>query len=241
MQKTLIIGVLLGLTIASFTLFTVPQAIGAVLFALTVIGVRMWLNLRALARLGQARLSFDAKAMHRELDRMLGRYGIDPRARAAARFEKAIAYLMEERYEPALRLFRELEHQPLTERNQHARVSNIAWCKLHLGDISGAIADTEQGLRSAEAHGAAAIAAHLGTLGAAYVLGGRARDALPVLDRALELEVPVPALRAINHYYRGEALAALGQKAEAADSYAAAMREAPSSTWAGRAKAKLGA
>lgn len=238
MQKTLISGVLLGLAIASFALFTVPQAVGAILFAMSIIAVRMWLNLRALRRLREARMSFDAAAMHRELDKMLGRYGIDPQARAAARFEKAIAYLMEEKYEPALRLFTALEKEPLSDRNQHARVSNIAWCKLHLGDISGAIADAEAGLRSAEEHGDSAIAAHLGTLGAAYVKGGRAAEALPVLDRALSLDVPVPALRSIHHFYRAEALRALSQDARAA--YESSIAAAPSSPWARRARERLG-
>lgn len=240
MQKTLIFGVLLGLTIASFVLFTLPQAIGAVLFAVGVVGVRMWLNLRALKRLRAARLAFDASAMHRELDRMLGRYGIDPRTRAAVRFEKAIAFLIEEKYAEALEIFRAQEQEPLSERNQHARVSNIAWCKLHLGDIPGAIADAEAGLRSAEEHGDSAIAAHLGTLGAAYVMGDRAADALPLLDRALGLDVPVPALRAIHHYYRGEALKALGRDSAAKQAWEAAAQSGPGrSPWVSRAQRRL--
>jgi tetratricopeptide (TPR) repeat protein len=120
-------------------------------------------------------------------------------------------------------------------------LNNLAWFEAHRGRCAKAVSLADEAVACAEAAQLSVLPYCLGTLGAARVLAGRPQSAVAVLERALALGEGDGYAQSIRAFYLGEALFALGRREQSAGAWGRAIAESPASSWAERARERLGA
>jgi tetratricopeptide (TPR) repeat protein len=218
------------------------RVLGGGLFALGLVGYLVWGRLRyqlALRRIAEARRNFDAHALRREVD-AFARYTneLSPLLQEL-RFERAVSWMMEERFDEAERALHEVDPERLSPRSRLAWMGNLAFCHARLGRTAEAVREATDSARLAEKEGPEVHAIHLGILGAAHIHAGEPEQALPLLQEALQQGDPHPQLRTMRELYLGDALAALGRPDEARAAWARAQAAAPASPLARHAAERL--
>jgi tetratricopeptide (TPR) repeat protein len=127
-----------------------------------------------------------------------------------------------------------LEVPELAAQRPHIE-NNLAWALMHLGVVGRAL---ELAARAMSAR--PDVGYYRGTYAIGLFLSGRAAEAVPLIEQVLREHAGDGAeTQAIRAYYLGEALAQLGQADEARAAFERAVREAPGSSWGGKARAKL--
>lgn len=118
--------------------------------------------------------------------------------------------------------------------------NNLAWEFLQLGMFDRGLPLAWKAIADAETADRSLAGACRGTYAIGLILAGRADEGAPMLERVLsDYAADGPMLQACRALYLGDGLRALGREDEAQRAYERAVREAPHSSWAARAKAKL--
>lgn len=147
----------------------------------------------------------------------------------------------------AVRVLEAIDREKLAAAWRPWHANNLAYCLAEEGQaergltlVRESIAISESAASSGEKIvGQDALeASQLGTLGVCLVKTGAHEEARAHLERSLDLG-GTPVLRAGRAYYLGEALRPLGRVDEAKAAFELALREAPESTWATRAREGL--
>jgi tetratricopeptide (TPR) repeat protein len=218
------------------------RMVGGVLFAAGLVGYLAWGRLRyqlALRRIAEARRTFDAQALRREVD-SFARYAneLSPLLQEL-QLERAVSWMMEERFDEAEAALREVDPARLSPRSRLAWMGNLAFCHARMGRAAEAVREATDSARLAEKEGPEVHAIHLGILGAAHVHAGAPDQALPLLQEALQRADSHPQLRVMRELYLGDALAALGRSDEARAAWMRAQAAAPGSPFARHAGERL--
>jgi hypothetical protein len=228
--------VALGEPSAEHSIALIGAAVGAWLLVAAPIYVAMIRALRA--RHARAFEREDAAAMRavlRDYESLgRGRAEFHEQLRAA----KAEVLMIEERWAEARDALATVDRSRLDQRLHAGVLNNLAWSTALAGDPSRAIRLAEQALAATKSAAGGHRAAIRGTLGVAYALADRPKDAAGVLEEVLRAGGS-PRMQAIRAYYLGEARRALGQLPAAADAYQRAIAEQRAGRWSVRAKRAL--
>lgn len=118
--------------------------------------------------------------------------------------------------------------------------NNLAWEFLQLGMVDRGLPLAWKAIGDAEAARLPFAGACRGTYAIGLILAGRAEEGAPMLERVMsDYAADGPMLQACRALHLGDGLRALGREDEAKRAYERAVREAPHSSWAAQAKAKL--
>jgi tetratricopeptide (TPR) repeat protein len=148
--------------------------------------------------------------------------------------------LREERFAEARDLLSAIPLRSLPKRVRWLHLDNRAVATAKAGDPALAIPLAKQALACAPANvDPEEVAVTKATLGFAYFLAGRCAEAVLVLEEALS-DGTSGDHRASCAFYLGEALMTLGRVEDGVNAYRIACDEAPDSSAAQRARAKLG-
>jgi tetratricopeptide (TPR) repeat protein len=231
-----------GLVVATTVCAAFGQRVlGASLFAAGLVGYVAWGQTRyrlALRRIGEARAHFNGPALRREVD-ALSRYAneLSPLFQEL-QIERALSFMMEERYAEAASLLEAVDNSRLSERAQVSCLGNRAYCHARLGRSAEALEEATQSARRAEALGPEAHAVHLGILGAVCVHAGQPERAIALLEAGSAQGTTHPQLVAMREVYLGDALVAVGRKAEGRQAYERAKAAVTEGPFARRAREK---
>jgi tetratricopeptide (TPR) repeat protein len=149
----------------------------------------------------------------------------------------------------ALRVLEAIDREKLAAAWRPWHANNLAFCLAEEGQAERGLTLVRESIALSERAASlgekilghdALEASQLGTLGACLVKTGAYEEAREALERSLGLG-GAPGLRAGRAYYLGEALRPLGRLDEAKAAFDQALREAPESPWAKRARSALDA
>src|SRR5215813_7647065 len=152
---------------------------------LALVAVQVTLVRGAQQRLARAFATEDLPAMRHELLQLIDYFRDQPRMRELLRMAEASAFVAEEKHAEARAVLESIDQSILGEEALPTIQNNLAWCMAHLGEHERAIEMARAAVGRADGQSAATVANLLGTLGVCYVLGGRAQEAVPILQKAL--------------------------------------------------------